>query len=146
MELWIDVLEQTARRSGRPLVFGRGNNPINFVSIEDVAALIERVITDPATRALTLETGGPDNLTFNQLAVAVQKSAEREKAPRHVPRLVLWVMANLFGAIRPEIARQGRAALAMDTGSFSFTPAEIHRRYPDLPITSVSDVLARRRE
>jgi uncharacterized protein YbjT (DUF2867 family) len=144
MELWIDVLEQTARRSGRPLVFGRGDNPINFVSVEDVAALIERVITDPTMRAQTLETGGPDNLTFNQLAVAVQQSARRTKTPRHVPRLVLWAMAHLLGAIRPEIARQGRAALAMDTESFSFAPAEIHRRYPDLPITSISDVLAQR--
>ena len=31
VELWIDLLEQTARRSGRPLVFGHGDNPINFV-------------------------------------------------------------------------------------------------------------------
>jgi uncharacterized protein YbjT (DUF2867 family) len=57
-ETWIGVLEQTARRSGRPLVFGRGDNPVNFVSAGDVAALLELVITDPSTRGRTLEIGG----------------------------------------------------------------------------------------
>lgn len=32
LELWIDLLRSTAGRSNRPLVFGRGQNPINFVS------------------------------------------------------------------------------------------------------------------
>ena len=54
------VLEQTAARSGRPLVFGRGDNPINFVSVVDVAALVERAVTDPSTRGQTLEIGGPE--------------------------------------------------------------------------------------
>ena len=30
-----------AGRSGRPLVFGKGDNPINFVSVIDVAAVVE---------------------------------------------------------------------------------------------------------
>src|SRR5262249_43135622 len=47
METWVALLRQTAARSGRPLVFGRGDNPINFVSVIDVAALAERAITDP---------------------------------------------------------------------------------------------------
>jgi hypothetical protein len=32
------VLAKTAARFGRPVVFGRGDNPINFVSVTDVAA------------------------------------------------------------------------------------------------------------
>src|SRR6185312_1267744 len=63
LELWIDLLTKTAGRGNRPLVFGRGRNPINFVSARDVAALADRVIADPATRGHTFEIGGPDNLT-----------------------------------------------------------------------------------
>ncbi|MDP9334135.1 MAG: SDR family oxidoreductase, partial [Actinomycetota bacterium] len=40
LELWIEILQKTAGRSGRPLVFGRGANAINFVSVTDVAALV----------------------------------------------------------------------------------------------------------
>ena len=64
-ELWLGLLEQTARRSGRPLIFGHGNNAINFVSVYDVACLVERAITDPATRGQIFEIGGPGNLSFN---------------------------------------------------------------------------------
>ena len=42
-ELWIDVLGKTAARSGRPVVFGRGDNPINFVSVADVAGWSTRL-------------------------------------------------------------------------------------------------------
>jgi len=48
MELWIDILQETAGRSGRPLIFGRGNNPDQLVSVADVAALIECVVLDAA--------------------------------------------------------------------------------------------------
>ena len=59
LETWTDLLRQTARRSGRPLVFGRGDNPINFVSVIDVAAVVERAATDASTRGQTLEISGP---------------------------------------------------------------------------------------
>src|SRR6185312_14872167 len=114
LELWIDVLTSTAARSGRPVVFGRGNNPINFVSVADVAALVEHAVTDPATRGRILEIGGPGNLTFNQLAAAIQAAAGRTGTPRHVPRLALRFMAGTVGRIKPELGRQARAALLMD--------------------------------
>jgi uncharacterized protein YbjT (DUF2867 family) len=142
LELWIDLLNQTAARSGRPLVFGRGENPINFVSTTDVAALVELAVIDPTTRGKILEIGGPDDLSFGQLAQAVQAAAERTGAPRHVPRPVLHLMANTIGRLKPELGRQARAALAMDRSDLSFDTASIHRLYPDLPCTALADVLA----
>ena len=142
LELWIELLGQTAARSGRPLVFGRGQNPINFVSVADVAALVERAVIDPATRGRVLEIGGPDNLTFDELAQAVQTAAGRSQAPRHVPPPVLRLMANSVGRIKPQLGRQARAALAMDRADLTFDSAPIHRVYPELPCTGVADVLA----
>ena len=43
-ELWEELIGQTAGRSGRPLVFGKGNNPINFVSAFEVAACLEQAV------------------------------------------------------------------------------------------------------
>jgi len=114
LELWTDILGKTAARSGRPVVFGRGDNPINFVSVMDVAALVEHAVTDPATRGRTLEIGGPDNLTFNQLAAAIQAAAGRTSTPRHVPPLALELIAHTAGRLRPGLGRQARAALVMD--------------------------------
>jgi uncharacterized protein YbjT (DUF2867 family) len=142
LELWIELLEQTAERSGRPLVFGRGDNPINFVSVADVAALVEIAVTDPTTRGKTLEIGGPDNLTFNELAQAVQTAGGRTGAPRHVPPAMLRLMSNSIGCVKPQLGRQARAALVMDRHELTFDAAPLHRTYPDLPCTALSDVLA----
>jgi uncharacterized protein YbjT (DUF2867 family) len=142
-ELWIELLQQTAARSGRPLVFGRGDNPINFVSVADVAALIEHAVTDPTTRGKTLEIGGPDNITFNELAQAVQTAGGRAGALRHVPPVMLRLMANTIGRVKPQLGRQGRAALVMDRTDLTFDADPDRRTYPDLPCTALSDVLAK---
>jgi uncharacterized protein YbjT (DUF2867 family) len=134
-ELWIDVLSQTAARSGRPLVFGRGDNPINFVSVTDVAALAEHAVTDPATRGHILQIGGPDSLTFNQLATAIQAAAGRTSAPRHVPPLVLRLMAQTAGRLKPELGRQARAALLMDRIRLDHDAGAARQTYPDIPFT-----------
>lgn len=143
LELWIDLLHQTAARSGRPLVFGRGQNPINFVSVADVAAVVDQAVVDPTTRGKTLQIGGPDDLTFDQLAQAVQTAAGRPGTPRHVPPVMLQLMANSVGRAKPELGRQARAALEMDRTDLTFDPTDLRQLYPDLPSTALADVLAR---
>ncbi len=146
LELWIELLEQTAARSGRPLVFGRGQNPINFVSAGDVASLAERVVLDPATRGETLEIGGPENLTFEQLAQLVQNAAGRTAPTKHVPPPMLRLIANTVGRVKPQLGRQVRAALAMDHMNLAFDAGAIHNLYPELPCTSPAEVLAGHRQ
>ena len=143
LELWIDVLGSTAARSGRPVVFGRGDNPINFVSVTDVAGLLEQAVTDPATRGRILEIGGPDDLSLNQLAAAIQQAAGRPAPLRHVPPLMLRLMARSAGYLKPELGRQARAALVMDRADFSFDATAIRRAYPGVSCTPLSMCLAR---
>jgi NADH dehydrogenase len=140
-ETWIGLLEQTAGRSGRPMVFGRGDNRINFVSADDVAALVERAVTDPATRGRSIDIGGPEDLSFNQLAAAVQTAAGRTGAPRHVPRPMLRAMSVLMRPIKPELARQSQAAVLMDTADMTFDTTSTRASYPELPQTTLSDLL-----
>jgi NADH dehydrogenase len=142
LELWIDVLNQTARKSGRPLVFGRGENPINFVAVRDVATLVERVVVDTSTRGRTLEIGGVENLSFNQFAAALLSAGRVGGPPRHVPPAGLVLMAQTLGRIKPELGRQARAALAMDRFDFTMTGAGARAVFPDLPTTTLADLLA----
>jgi NADH dehydrogenase len=137
-ELWIDVLSQTTARSGRPVVFGRGDNPINFVSVTDVAALAEQAVTDPATRGRILQIGGRENLTFNQLAAAIQEAAGRTSTPRHVPPLVLRLMARTAGHLKPGLGRQARAALLMDRIRLDHDAGAARQAYPGIPFTTLS--------
>jgi uncharacterized protein YbjT (DUF2867 family) len=143
-EFWLDLLDQTATTSGRPVIFGRGGNPINFVSVSDVAALVERVLVDPSTRGATFEIGGPQNLSFNELAAGLQRASKRTATARHVPRAILRLLAAVLRPVQPNRARQIRAALAMDSIDLTFIATDLHRRFPELPVTSLADILAHR--
>jgi NADH dehydrogenase len=141
LEMWVALLDQTSGRSGRSLVFGRGDNPINFVSAADVAALVERAVTDPSTRGRTFEIGGPQNLSLNQLAAAVQAVAGRSGEPRHVPRTALRAMSVMLRPFRPDLARQASAALVLDSANLVFDATHIHETFPDLPYTTATELL-----
>ena len=142
LELWIEILQQTARRSGRPIVFGRGNNPINFVSVKDVADVVDQAVTDPTVRDRTLEVTGPQSLTMTQLAAAVQLAEGRTAAPRHIPRAVLQVAAHTVGRVQPAVAQLVRAALAMDQADFAAGPSILPENYPN-PSTTAATVVDR---
>lgn len=115
LETWTDLMRETAGRSGRPLVFGRGENPINFVPVDEVAAAVERAVVDPGTRGTTIEVGGAADMTFNALAATLAG-----EPPRHVPIPVLRLMAGALPRIAPQRARQAAAALVMDTADLTF--------------------------
>jgi uncharacterized protein YbjT (DUF2867 family) len=143
LETWIELLAQTADRAGRVVVFGRGDNPINFVSVDNVAEVVDRAIADPNARGETIQVGGPEDLTFSQLASAIQ-TAGPAVSPRHIPRAALQAMSLILRPFWPERARQGAAALALDTMDLRFDPSAALARYPGLALTSCADVLARR--
>ena len=140
-ETWTRLLEQTAGTSHRPLVFGRGDNPIAWVSVVDVAALVERAVLDVSLRGRVLEICGPEPVTLTRLAEMVMTQHGWTGKPRHVPRPVLHAMANTVGLLKPEMALQARAALAMDEVPTTHD-TELRDEFRDLPCTPVSDVVA----
>jgi uncharacterized protein YbjT (DUF2867 family) len=140
-ETWGAITARSLQASGKILVFGRGGNPVNFVSAADVAALVSQAAAGPGLRGQILELGGPDNLTFNELAVILQETTGRRGVVRHIPRPALQLMAGLTAAVKPALARQARAALAMDTIDMRFGPAATRRAFPNLPNTSMQSAL-----
>jgi uncharacterized protein YbjT (DUF2867 family) len=114
IETWQQVLQDTAGRSGRPLVFGRGEQPLAFIGVDEVAALAARAATDPTLLGQVLEIGG-EPMTLGELAMAVQAANGRTSKPRHLPRAVLRVASVVARPFSPSFARKNRLALVMDT-------------------------------
>ena len=141
METWGTIMDRMLHSSGKILVFGRGNNPVNFVSAADVAALVAHAVTNSALRGQVLELGGPDNLTFVQLADIFQEVAGSRGTVRRVPRQALRAIVLLTAGIKPALARQVRAALAMDTLDMTFDPAATRRAFSGLPNSDVRSAL-----
>ncbi len=124
VELWADIMR-------KPIVFGQGDNPINFVSVRDVAGAVRVAVLDPALRGQIIEIGGDENLSFNELASLLQDVRGRRARVRHIPRPLLRVLATVH--------RQPRAALVMDTSDMTFTPGP---RPDDVPLTPMRNALA----
>lgn len=137
-ETWIELLRESAVKSGRPQVFGNGDNPINFVTVRDVADAVVRATTDPGLRGQVIEVGGPANLTLNQLAGLVQGSMGTSGSLRHVPRAGLKAMGAIARPFNPTMARLARASLAMDTCDMTFDAQLSTRAYPWLSCTPIS--------
>ena len=112
LELYRDLFRRTAGRAGRPLVLGRGDNPVTFAAVPDVAAAVVQALTDPACRDVVLEVPGT-TMTFRELAATMEPElGAGARSPRHVPRPVLRLLA-LAAATAP--GRLAAAALVMDT-------------------------------
>jgi uncharacterized protein YbjT (DUF2867 family) len=141
-ETWVGLLRQTAGSSHRPLVFGRGDNPISWVGVDDVAALVERAVVDDSLRGRVLEICGPQPATLSELAEMVMAQQGWGGSPRRVPRPMLHVMAAATRWVRPQLARAARASLAMDTLPTRRDDA-LRAEFPDLPRMSVSEVVGR---
>ncbi len=141
METWATIVSQPLHSSGKILIFGRGDNPINFVSATDVAALLGHTVARRSLRGEILPLGGPANLTFNQFAITLQQTTGRRGTIRHVPRPALRLMALAAAPLKPALARQARAALTMDTIDMTFDPAPTRRAFPHLPETDLPTAL-----
>lgn len=141
LEMWIELLARSARHGGRPVVLGRGRSLVNFVSVVDVAALVDTVVSDASARGRTLQIAGPDNLTMLELATAVQRAAGRAAAPRTVPPAVLRITAATVGHLVPTMGRVLRTSLAMDAADHPARFDDVRRELPAIPCTGLAEVL-----
>jgi NADH dehydrogenase len=119
LELYLDLMRRSAGKGGRPLVFGRGENPINFVPVSDVADEVVRVALDPTQRGRTVRVCGA-NMTLNELAALVQQElGTTGKRPRYIPRPVLRTLAASRVISNSALSRQAGAAIVMDTADMT---------------------------
>ena len=143
METWAQLVGRPLVETGRTRIFGRGENPINFVAADDVARFVELAVVDPALRGQVVEIGGPENLTMRQVAQAFQAATGKTGRISHVPLPAMRALAVLLRPLNATIARQIQAGVVMDTRDMTFDPAETSRRYPAIVPTPLVDVVAR---
>ncbi|HEU5345290.1 MAG TPA: SDR family oxidoreductase [Ktedonobacterales bacterium] len=133
MELWLSIVAEPMLKQGKALIFGRGENPINFVSVEDVARFALIGLRDPQARGLTIEVGSPENRSLTQMVSLIERVTGKNVARQHIPLPALRVMSVLARPFNPAFARQAGAAAYMDTHDMTFDPTATLRRFPGAP-------------
>jgi len=143
MQTWANIIGEPLVKTGKTRIFGRGTNPINFVSADDVAAFVELAVTDAMLRGEVIEIGGPENLSMEQFARAFERATGKVGTVSRVPLPMIRLMAVLLRPVKPTIARLIQAGVVMDTQDMSFDPAATMRRYPSVVPTSLAEVVRR---
>jgi uncharacterized protein YbjT (DUF2867 family) len=143
-ETWLQIVGRPLVETGRTRVFGRGRNPINFVSAEDVARIVDLAVTDTGLRAATIDVSGPENLTFDGFVDIVRAATGMTGTVSHVPLPMLRLMSAFLRPFKPVLAGQMAASVVMDTHDMTADTTERARRFPSIPATPLGDVTRRR--
>ena len=141
MELWAGIVGDSLIKGGRATVFGHGNNPINFVSVRDVARFIDLAAADHRQRGKTLDVGGPENLTLTTVVEAIAASHGLQPRTRHVPLTALRIGRVLLRPFRPDLAGLIQASIQMDTSDMTFDQTTLTAAYPEIRLTRLGDIL-----
>jgi NADH dehydrogenase len=140
LETWMNIIGGKLAGGGPALVLGPGRNPINFVSVEDVADYVCLAAAGDHRIGDHLSVGGPENLGFTDIADHLLARTPGGARTRHVPLTALRAMAVLARPVRPALARQARAAVVMNTTDMTFDATPLRHRFPELRTTALADL------
>ena len=141
MELHVgEFMAKSIHDKGKVTVFGKGENPINFVSVRDVASLMLYCLDKPELRNSTLEIGGLDNLSRKEVIEMYAASKGKKIKIAHVPRGVLKVMSTLIKPFHPGLSRIMFISQYLDAKDESFDVRPLLKNLP-LKITRMEDFI-----
>jgi len=142
LETWLGLIGGPLVTKGKTLVFGRGRNPINFVSALDVAHFVDLAIADRSLGKV-VEVPGPENLTLDQLVEIVETASGRSGGVSHSPRPLMRLLSIALRPIDRMRAGQIGAALVMDTRDMTVDGRTVRAAYPSIPMTTAAIVAER---
>jgi NADH dehydrogenase len=114
----------------RVVLFGKGQNPRNFVAAEDVAKAISGILEIPAMRGQTIDMGGPENLSGHQVVEVFERISGRKAKVTHVPLPVLKAMSKAIKPLHPGISRVIQSGVLSETTDQKFDPSQFRTRIP----------------
>ncbi len=117
-------------QTGKATIYGRGENRTNFIAGRDVARFAVLALTDSRLRRKTLEVGGPDNVTKNQVAQMYGMFSGHPARVSHVPDGMMRVMSPIMHPFQPVLSRLMAFSVWNDTTDQTFDPCDLLKEYP----------------
>jgi NADH dehydrogenase len=143
METWVGLTGAPLLHGEKAMVFGRGRNPMNFVSAHDVAAYVEIALRDPSLRGSVLTVGGPENLTMRELVATFAELTGTQLRVRRFPRPMLRLGSHLLARRNPMLAGHMRGGVTVDTRDQRFDPSANLHAFPSVRLTTVKELIRR---
>lgn len=126
-------------KNGKTMILGKGTKPRNFVAGADVARFAVLALTDPRLRDRTLDVGGPDDFTNNEVAALYGSVAGVTPKVRHMPPVAARGMSIVLKPFQPGVSRvMYMASLPDDAFSERFDPSPLLEEFP-VQLTALED-------
>ena len=82
-------------------VIGPGKGKLQPIYIEDLVEVFVKVVLNPAYYGRTLELGGPEQLTFDEVVEELKAALKSRKPTLHVPICMVRPMASVMEKVLP---------------------------------------------
>lgn len=113
METWAAIIGEPILKSGSTRIFGSGTNPINFVAVDEVAAIAVQALDRADAINASVDIFGPENLTQLQVAALFERITGSPARKQHLPVPMMRVMARVVRPFNRAFARQLAAGALM---------------------------------
>jgi uncharacterized protein YbjT (DUF2867 family) len=130
METWAGMLGEPVIRTGKVTIFGPGTLPINFVAVEDVAAVSVMTLDRADALEAVVEIGGPENFTQLEVVELFERLTGTRAKRTHLPVWLMRALPPLIRLFNPVLARQIYAGAMTATEPQPFDASGMLARYP----------------
>lgn len=137
------LLGEPILRKGKTVIFGRGEQPRNFVAADDVAQVAVLALSDRALVGQTVDVGGPETLTNMDVVRLYERVSGLTAKVTHVPLGVLHVMSRLMRPVHPGLSQVIQAGILADTTDQRFDARPLQERF-GIELTRLEDWVAQR--
>ena len=125
-------------KNGKAMIFGKGENPQNFVAVADIASFIKIALENPLAHNRLIEFGGPDNMSKNEIANLYGRLAQTQVKFTHLSAGFLNVMSKIVKPFHPGLAGVLRLSAIIDDTDQKYYPSSAQKEF-NVPLTSVED-------
>jgi uncharacterized protein YbjT (DUF2867 family) len=130
METWCVRIGEQVLNDKKVIVWGDGKNPINFISVQDVAKFIVIALEDSNLCDQTLTIGGPQNLTFDEVIDVYERNIGRRSTRKYMPAAQLKMMSSFYDLFDETRARFLRMRHSLATSNWQVDMSETAKRFP----------------
>jgi len=115
-------------------VVGDGQTKFQPLSVNDVADAYVAAVDDPSTAGMTIELGGPDTLTYEQMLEIIAIKLGKKKRKVHMPvslmKTVVALSSPLPKKLRPPVTSEQLKMLALDNSTTQSATERLIGRQP----------------
>jgi NADH dehydrogenase len=137
MDIWFSKALGWDLKVGKAQIFGAGDAPISFISIDDVAAYTVAVTEDLKVKNQEIPLGGPEAVTPRGALETIEKVAGKKFKVTTLPGFVPKMASMLLKPFNPKLA--SLMALGVETLTGDTIDLTKARSLANVKLTSVAD-------